>query len=170
MTATPSQALPPGPELAEAVVRRIAPIQARMKTAEAADRIRQLLADAGITEQPPTPTEMWSVFKRFAREPVDCTDEYLLFQVGDSDVSGDSYLDFCRGYRLADQDGHGWWEQTHAEFGVRLPHKLGYEQTDLFSSDLPSLDAFFAQVESMAEFQAGCQFRGWQFDIYHTGV
>jgi len=141
-----------------------------MKTAEAPERIRLLIADAGITGRQPTPTEMWSVFKRFAREPADCTDEYLLFQVGDSDVMGDSYLDFCRGYRLTDQTGNTWWEQTHAEFRVRLPHKLGCEQTDLSSSDFSSLDAFFAHVEAMIEFKAGCQFQEWQFDIYHTGV
>jgi len=141
-----------------------------MKTTETPERIRLLLADAGITGRQPTPTEMWSVFKRFARESVDCADEYLLFQVGDSDVMGDSYLDFCRGYQITDQNGNSWWEQTHAEFGVRLPHKLGFDQTDLFSSDFSSLDAFFTHVEAMAEFQTGCQFRKWKLKIYHTEV
>ena len=141
-----------------------------MKPADASDRIRLLLADVGVTDRQPTPAEMWDVFKRFAQESVECEDEYLLFQVGDSDVMGDSYLDFCRGFQIADQTGNTWWEQTHAEFRVHLPHKLGCEQTDLLSSDFSSLDAFFTHVEAMAEFQTACQFRGWQFDIYHTEV
>ena len=141
-----------------------------MKPADTTNRIRLLLADAGITGRQPTPTEMWDVFKRFARESVDCADEYLLFQVGDSDVMEDSYLDFCSGFQIADQAGNTWWEQTHAEFRVHLPHKLGCEQTDLFSSDFSSSEEFFEHVEAMAEFQTACQFREWRFEIYHTEV
>ena len=141
-----------------------------MTTSETPNRIRTLISVEGASNQQPKPIEVWAAFKRFAVEPVDCNDEYLLFQAGDSEVMGDSYLDFCRGFHFDNPDGDGRWEQVHAEFHTRLPSRLGYPQTDVSSTDFVTLAEFFTHVEAMQEFIAGCQFDKWSFEIYHIEI
>ena len=141
-----------------------------MKPIETVQRVHDHLATCGVTNGNPTPKQVWEAFKLFARDPVECQDDFMLVQVGDSAVMGDSYLDFCREFRLIDADGDAWSEQVHAEFKTVLPTKLGHKQTDCASYDYESLDDFFRAVEEMPEFQAGLAFDGWDFSVYHTGV
>jgi hypothetical protein len=42
-----------------------------MDVNDAADRLRQLLADAGFNPDRPDPITAWAAFKRFAAEPMD---------------------------------------------------------------------------------------------------
>ena len=137
-----------------------------MTPTETVKRFRKLLLP---NSQEPTPRQVWEAYKKFAHESVDCADDFLLVQVGDSNVLGDSYLDFCREFRLVDGNA-AWSEQFHAEFKTELPAKLGCKPTDCGSYQFDDLDKFFAAVEAMPEFQAGLVFEGWKFSIYHTGV
>jgi len=141
-----------------------------MKTQETVQRLQAVLSQRGVTGRQPKPEEVWSAFKVFAAEPVDCEYGFVMVQVGDSAVMGDSYLDFCREFSLRDADGNGWTEQVHAEFKTVLPAKLGHKQTDCSSYNFPDLASFFAAVEEMPEFQAGLSFPDWSFNIYHTEV
>ncbi len=137
-----------------------------MATSDAAPRLKALLVGAGIRGRQPSPQEMWRVFKSFAAEPVECEDDFVMIQVGDSDVMGESYLDFCREFSV----GGGETEQVHAEFKVVLPKRLGCKQTDCSSCDFADLETFFAEVEKMPGFQAGLAYPDWVFSIYHTEV
>jgi hypothetical protein len=141
-----------------------------MRSTDTPEFILSLFADAGIANRSPTPAEAIEIFKRFSKEPVECDDDYLLIQVGDSDVMGDSYFDLCRGFYIADSMGGGSWEQTHMEFSTSLPRKLGYEQTDICSSDFSSAEEFFSHAEAMPEYQAAQQFQPWKFEIYQCEV
>lgn len=115
----------------------------------------------------PLPAAVWAAFQQFALQEFDCTDEYLLFQAGDSDVMNDSYLDFCRGFYISDSNGESWWEQFHAEFRATSPFCLGFEQDDLFSTDCDSDADFIDRVEAMPLFQTACRAQGWTFSLYH---
>jgi hypothetical protein len=46
-----------------------------MTVDEAEDRLRQLLRDAGLDFERPSPLLAWEVFKRFATEPVESAGE-----------------------------------------------------------------------------------------------
>ena len=133
-------------------------------------RMRSLLDAAGLTGPRLTPLPVWEVFKRFASEPVECEDDYLLFQAGDSKIMRDTYLDFCREFRLRDGGDVVWYEQLHAEFTARRPHRLGFAAMERWSSDFASLACFLSVVERSPEFQAGLSFPAWSFRLYHTGV
>jgi hypothetical protein len=56
---------------------------ARYGRDEAADRLRQLLADAGFNPDRPAPITAWAVFKRFAAEPMDLQTTKLWFEYPD---------------------------------------------------------------------------------------
>ena len=141
-----------------------------MKVQETVNRLQTLLSEMGANEHKPTPEEVWKAFKLFAIEPVDCEDDFVIVQVGDSEVMGDSYLDFCREFRLSDSEGDSWSEQMHAEFKATLPGKLGCKQTDCASYDYPNIDEFFAAVEKMPEFKMSLLFSEWSFEVYLTDV
>lgn len=141
-----------------------------MKPHETPNRLKVLLNKEGIIDRAPSAREMWEVFKLFALEDVNCVDQYLLFQAGDSEMTKDCYLDFCRGFCLSGEEDVTWWEQVHAEFKVVFPDRLGFPQTDLFSTSCASVSDFFEQVETMPIFQAALDLDGWKFSIYHTGV
>jgi hypothetical protein len=141
-----------------------------MRTTETTAFLRSLLAEAGIIDRSPTPAEAVAIFKRFSEEPVECDDEYLLIQIGDSEVMGDSYFDLCRGFYIASEEGSGGWLQTHLEFSTRLPSRLGCEQTDICSSDFSTNDEFFRNAEAMPEYQLAKEFQSWKFNIYQCEV
>ena len=91
------------------------------------------LDEGGLDGSAPDPLTVWQAFKRFSTEPVECESDDLLFQAGDSDVQHDSYLDFCREFKLRGPDGVVWYEQIHAEFSAKRPFRLGYRQMDRWS-------------------------------------
>lgn len=117
-----------------------------------------------------SPIQAWEIFKKFDYQKVNSEDEYLLFQVGDSGAIQNSYLDFCYGFQIEDEEGDTYWEQVHIEFSVDFPNKLNMNQIDLMSDDCESVEQFFAQVESMSEFETAINYDKWTLSIYHTEV
>jgi hypothetical protein len=94
---------------------------------DAADRLRQLLADAGFNSDRPDPTTAWAAFKRFAAEPVDAQTTELWFETGDGDPASDSpaYFDFVRMFMHYPDDGAEWGEQITAHFTAPPDVRLG---------------------------------------------
>jgi len=136
-----------------------------MDTAEAEQRFRENLSRSA-SGSTPTPSEVWQAFKIAVGEPVDCRDDFAVVQFGDSEVMANSYLDFCREFSLANEEGDKWSEQLHAEFSVSLPLKLGYPQSECSSYDHPSLGEFFAAVEKLPGFQEALELQGWSFEVF----
>ncbi len=136
--------------------------------------LRQFLRDAGVDESHPDLVAAWKVFQRFAVVPVECTRDYLFFQVGDGHPEHglDGYFDFTREFEMRGPSGDEpvWFEQVHIEFKVPPPLRLGVATITRYSTDFPNLTAFFAAVEQLPEFQAGLRFKGFVLTVYHTGV
>jgi hypothetical protein len=105
-------------------------------------------------------------------ESVKCEADYLLFQAGDSEVMHDNYLDFCREFKLLDDENKAvfWYEQLHLEFSAPRPDRLGFAGMCRWPVDSESLADFFAIVERSSEFKAGLTFPHWSFHVYHTEV
>ena len=118
----------------------------------------------------PIPLDVWEVFKVFSLTEVVSKDDFLMVQVGDSDVMEDSYLDFCRELSFSDDEGDSWRKQLHAEFKCQLPAKLGFDAVDCLSDEFSNLNDFFNAVEFMPEFQAALTFQGWAFELYFEDV
>ena len=131
-----------------------------MEPIETLDNFRQFLSND------PTPLEVWKVFKKLGKEKVECEEDYLLFQIGNNDITKTSCMDFCRSFLIWDEEG-SWWEQVHAEFTINSPEILNMRSTDLSSEDFFSLEDFFKRVEKMEEFQRGINVKDWSFDLYH---
>ena len=135
-----------------------------MKPIEIIDLLNQELGNKA------SPIQAWEIFKKFDYQKVQSEDEYLLFQVGDSEAMENSYLDFCYGFQLEDEEGDTYWEQVHIEFSIDFPNKLNMEQIDLISYDCESVEDFFTQVENMSEFKTAITYDKWTLSIYHTEV
>mgnify|MGYP000090622589 CR=1 FL=1 len=134
-----------------------------MDIEEALKKIESLIKSK---EKAPSPLDVWESFKIFSLEEIESEDDFVMVQVGDSDVMEDSYLDFCRELTYRDEDGDSCSKQIHAEFKCKLPDKLGYEAEDCVSDDYPNLNDFFNAVEAMPEFKAALEFPGWSFELY----
>lgn len=136
--------------------------------------LRQMLADAGVSESRPDPAAAWEAFKRYAAVPADCARDYLFFQVGDGrpEYGSDGYFDFTREFEMrgASGDEPVWFEQVHVEFKVPPPGRLGLGKATVFSEDYPNYAEFFAAVEQLPAFRAGLGFPGYVLAVYHTGV
>jgi hypothetical protein len=139
-----------------------------MTPLESEDFVRRMLQDRGDVLERVNPMLAWDVFKRFAVAPVECEQDFLMVQLGDSGVVGDSYLVFTREFRLREQ-GTAWSEQLNVEFSHPGPNRLGFSAFHRSSTDYPSVDAFFASVEQMPEFTAAAAVGDWSLQIYHTG-
>jgi hypothetical protein len=120
---------------------------------DAADRLRQLLADAGFNLDRPDPITAWAAFKRFAAEPVDAQTTELWFEAGNGDPASDSpaYFDFVRMF-MHDPD-------------VRL----GLRGRSIQSEDVSDMPPWFATIEALLAFKAGVEFDGWSFEIRIDG-
>ena len=132
--------------------------------------MQTLLSEARVDSARPSALDVWEVFKRFALEQVVCADNYLLFQVGDSETNHDTYFDFCREFKQYAAEGAPWFEQLHIEFSAQRPHQLGFAPLTRWSYDFGSLGEFFVAVEGLPEFRAAASFQHWSFRVYHTRV
>jgi hypothetical protein len=138
---------------------------------EAADRLRQLLADAGFDPDRPDAVVAWAVFKRFAVEPVDVATTELWFEAGDGDPATDSpaYFDFVRMFMHDPDDGAEWGEQITAHFTAPPNVRLGLRGRSVQAADVAELAPWFAAVEASPAFQTGVGFAGWSFEVRIDG-
>jgi hypothetical protein len=142
-----------------------------MNVNDAADRLRQLLADAGFNPDRPDPITAWAAFKRFAAEPMDVQTTELWFEAGDGDSASDSpaYFDFVRMFRHYPDDGAEWDEQITAHFTAPPGVRLGLGGRSVQAEDVSDLPPWFATVEASLAFKAGVGFAGWSFEVRIDG-
>jgi hypothetical protein len=142
-----------------------------MDVNDAADRLRQLLADAGFNPDRPDPIAAWAAFKRFATEPMDLQTTELWFEAGDGDPASDSpaYFDFVRMFRHYPDDGAEWGEQITAHFTAPPEVRLGLWGRSVQAEDVSDLPPWFAAVEASLAFKAGVGFAGWSFEVRIDG-
>jgi hypothetical protein len=138
---------------------------------EAAEHLRQLLADAGFDPEHPDPAVGWAVFKRFAAEPVDVQTTELWFEADDGDPTEDfpAYFDFVRMFMHYPDDEAEWGEQITAHFTAPPSVRLGLRQRSVHAEDISDLSPWFAAVEASSAFKAGVGFAGWSFEIRTDG-
>jgi hypothetical protein len=117
---------------------------------EAADRLRQLLANAGFDPDRPDPAVAWSGFKRFTAEPVDVQTTELWFEAGDGDLSTDSpaYFDCVRMFMHYPDEGAEWGEQITAHFTAPPSVHLRLGRGAVHAEVVTDLPAWFRAVEA----------------------
>jgi hypothetical protein len=142
-----------------------------MDVDDAAERLRQLLADAGFDPDRPDPAEAWTAFKRFVAEPVDVPTNELWFEANDGDPATDSpgYFDFVRMFTHSTDDGAEWGEQITAHLTAPRNVRLGLQGRSVQAADITDLPLWFTVVEASPAFQAGVKFAGWSFEIRIDG-
>jgi hypothetical protein len=138
---------------------------------EAADRLRQLLSDAGFDPARPDPVVAWSAFKRFAAEPVDVQTTELWFEAADGDPAEDfpAYFDFVRMFMHYPDDGAEWGEQITAHFTAPPSVRLGLGRGSVQAEDVTELAAWFRAVEASSAFRVGVGYTGWEFEVRVDG-
>jgi hypothetical protein len=142
-----------------------------MTVDEAADRLRQLLRDAGFDAARPDPAVAWQAFKHFASEPVDAATTELWFEAADGDPASGSpaYFDFVRMFMHYPDDGAEWGEQITAHFTASASVRLGLRGRSVQAEDTVDLPAWFKAVEASSSFKAGIGFVGWSFEVRIDG-
>jgi hypothetical protein len=138
---------------------------------EAADRLRQLLADAGFDPDRPDPTVAWEVFKRFATEPVDVQTTELWFEAADGDPAEEfpAYFDFVRMFMHYPDDGAEWGEQITVHFTAPPAVRLGMVRGTVQAEHVADPVAWFRAVEASPSFRAGVGYTGWEFEVRIDG-
>ena len=140
-----------------------------MDVEEAADHLRQMLADAGFDPARPDPVLAWQVFQRFVVVPVESGGgrecEEVWFEAGDGDPAKGwpGYFDFCRMFNQYTESDACWHEMVTAHFECPPEVQLGLRGS--IHADLNDLPAFFRAVEGAASFRAGLAYSGWSFEV-----
>jgi hypothetical protein len=138
---------------------------------EAADRLRQLLVDAGFDPGRPDPAAAWAAFKRFAAEPVDVQTTELWFEADDGDPAEDSpaYFDFVRMFMHYPDEGAEWGEQITAQFTAPPSVRLGLQRGSVQAENVADLPAWFRAVEESPSFRTGVAYTAWVFEVRIDG-
>ena len=138
-----------------------------MKVSQAENRLTQLLKENGFDINHPDPRLGWEAFKQFVREPVKCAEDTIAFQMGVNQRTGieQCYFDFVRRFEINDEEKYyDHMEHVHLLFLANPTDELRRYQTCLsnVSRRFPTLEAFFAAVESLPAFRAGVAHSPWR--------
>ncbi|MDX2059491.1 MAG: hypothetical protein SFV24_16895 [Gemmatimonadales bacterium] len=142
-------------------------------TSAALARFESLLTEHGFDRARPEPRLAWEAFKAFAKVPVACSHDALLFQTGVYSLSGpESFqLDFTRQFELPEDGQYSGMEQLHCTFHFPPSAAARALATNLWSMNAPSLDAFFGQVEATPQFRAALEMgRPVRVELYQESV
>ena len=136
-----------------------------------ADRLQELLGDAGFDPRRPTPALAWSAFRRFAAEPAEVLTTELWFESSDGDPLTDALatFGFVRMFTHYPDDGSAWSEQITAQFTAPPSVRIGLNGASVQAENLVDLQAWFEAVEESPSFRAGLAFRGWTFELRIDG-
>ncbi len=129
-----------------------------------------MLEQAGFNMSQPAPLLGWSVFKQFVREPVQVADDGVLFET--IALKETFSLSFTRQFSHERDDGeYSHMEQLHFDFACPLTDALRGHETNLWAYDFPTLDAYFAAVEQLPEFQVAVAVpQPWRCEVYQSEV
>lgn len=144
-----------------------------MRVEQAQDRLQQLLAQSGFDLEKPDPRLGWQTFKQFVQEPVEEADDGVLFQIGVYDFTGveQCHFDFVRQFSLNDDNGeYDHMEQLHLEVLCDPTERLRQFGTNRWDFGFSSIDAFFAEVESIEAFQAAIEHSPWRCEVAQEEV
>lgn len=135
-----------------------------MTSDESVDRLKALIAEAGVDAANPQPADVdrvWDVMRRFAAEPVhdiaplEEESDGILAQYGTYDWGeGEHFeIEFVRQFAFNDGDGeYDYMSQLHCQFLFEPTHELrALGADDLWSFDL-ALGEFFDQALAMRGF------------------
>jgi hypothetical protein len=126
----------------------------KLQIKSASSEMRQMMQSSGMTPQNATPSKTWEVFKRFAKRPVDCEQDGLLFECGTSEFQGKPVFifDFVRQFEI-EKRGEPELHQVHVDFRFELAPEFEGLKTNKWSSDFKDADEFFQFVEGLREFR-----------------
>ena len=139
-----------------------------MEVSQAANRLKQLLAESGFHMDHPDPRQGWEVFKQFANEPVNCADDTLHCEISTSERSGTERCYFVLSRRFEINDEEKFYD--HLEI-VRLifvadpTEAVRQYRMSLSTVGYRSLDAYFVAVESLPAFQVVAADISWQCEV-----
>jgi hypothetical protein len=156
-----------------------------MTSEEAEDRLRGLLADAGVDLDTPTAGDVvktWDVWRRFVLEPVEDVPsepgdyaDGILAQHGvyDWSYTGSSEffeLDMTRQFSFYEDDEYDHMAQLHCTFRFEPTDALrALGERNLWSFDMP-LDDFFEQALSLPGFAGVDGLTPTRLDIGYSDV
>ena len=128
----------------------------KMKVKEALPKLNEMLKEASVDLKHPNPQKSWEIFKEFARLPVDCASNGLLFECGVYDFTGKRmfYFEFVRQFTVEKRGDFDHMEQLNIEFQFVPTSEIQDLKTHKWSFDFNSPDEFFRFVESLKEFRS----------------
>lgn len=131
-----------------------------IQPSEAEPHYRRMLHEAGFSEQRPDALLAWRVFREFAAVPVECADDALLFQCGVYRLTGRErfHFGFVRQFTFEEDGEYDHMEQLDCTILFEPDAELRQLETNLWSYDFDTVEAFFAAVEALPEF--GTPLRG----------
>lgn len=144
-----------------------------MEVSEAEARLREMLRDGGFDFANPLPQKAWEVLKRFVREPVNCSEDGVLFECGVYSFTGEPLFNFgfVRQFGIEVDGEYEHMEQLHCLFTCPPTTEAIDLKTNLWLEKYgKDYDAFFAAVEALPQFRKGLEFSGWQCEVFHEEV
>lgn len=144
-----------------------------IQASEAESHFRRMLHQAGFSGQQPDALLAWRVFQEFAAVPVDCADDALLFQCGVHDFTGRArfHFGFVRQFTFEEDGEYDHMEQLDCSLLFEPDAELHRLETNLWSYDFGSFQAFFSAVEDLPEFHGALRGRSpVGMELFHTEV
>ncbi len=126
--------------------------QEPLTVAQALTGFRKALRAVDLAIEAATVSDVWAVFKTFARRPVAyCPAVQLLFQWGTYDLVTERAMfnvSMVRQFEIIEDDGdYGGMHQLDCRFLFEPSDDVAEMQGNMWSMSYPDLDAFFAAVE-----------------------
>jgi hypothetical protein len=132
-----------------------------------------MLRQRGLSEQQTDALLAWRLFKEFARVPVECWDDALLFQCGVYDFTGRDlfHFGFVRQFTFQQDGEYDHMEQLDCSLLFEPDAELQHLKKEMWSYDFGSAEDFFAAVEALPEFDVALQARNpLRMEIFHNEV
>jgi len=135
---------------------------------DAESRLIELLESSGFDIFRPDIRKAWSVFKKFAEEPVDCEHDSILFYI---ECYVECTLDFVRQFVIHDQDDeYSHMEQLHLTFRCKFTNNLIGIEKNLWSDHFDCLENYFLKIESCPDIQTIMTYEFCGCEIYQDMV
>jgi hypothetical protein len=124
-----------------------------MKVSDAKSHFEAMLRKAGVNFEKTDILECWNAFKQFAKLPVACQGDRLLFECSVSEEHNRLYFHFMRQFIVNEKGEYDHLEFLNVSFHIPLTPELKKFQIKKWSVDFASLDEFFRYVEGLKQFR-----------------